>query len=251
MSRAVGTNRLRPFAVDRVYSAIRRKAIPPGVRTAVEIVADRMLLQAFVERLALDLVLDVGAHNGDYALTLRRLGYSGPICCFEPNPEAFAEMSRRFSRDPGWSGRNVALGACAGVRRLHVPRLNNLASFLESLDQAENTREVDVRIETLDDVLAGLLESTGARRVLLKTDTQGYDLEVIRGGERVFEHVVGLQCEISVVPIYEGMPHYLEVLGYLEDRGFELVNLCTAYRKPESLRIVEYDCLMARRGEVR
>ena len=51
--------------------------------------------------------------------------------------------------------------------------------------------------------------------MLLKTDTQGWDLEVIEGAAGCLERVVALQVELSVRPIYEGSPGWLEVLARL------------------------------------
>jgi hypothetical protein len=62
----------------------------------------------------------------------------------------------------------------------------------------------------------------------LKIDTQGYDLEVLKGAENTLQSIRALQLEASVRPIYEGMPGFREVLDYLMSRGFALsaMSLC-------------------------
>ena len=61
---------------------------------------------------------------------------------------------------------------------------------------------------------------------------------------------MGLQSEISVIPLYDGMPHYTESLMRYEQFGFELTNLFVVSRTRDG-RVVEYDCVMARPGELR
>ncbi|PYP71943.1 MAG: hypothetical protein DMD41_10655 [Gemmatimonadetes bacterium] len=55
-----------------------------------------------------------------------------------------------------------------------------------------------------------------------------------------------LQSEISVNPIYEGMPNYLETLAFDESLGFTLMTLFPVGRTGYG-NIIEYDCLMGRK----
>jgi len=68
----------------------------------------------------------------------------------------------------------------------------------------------------------------------------------VKGAKEILPHVMLLQSEISVDPIYEGMPHYLEALAFYEALGFTLMTLFPVARTRAYGNIVEYDCLMAR-----
>ena len=55
----------------------------------------------------IDLLLDVGANEGQYALRMRRAGFQGRIVSFEPLSDAFAALERRAAatragRLAGW-----------------------------------------------------------------------------------------------------------------------------------------------------
>ena len=69
-----------------------------------------------------------------------------------------------------------------------------------------------------DEVIAGV----NSPRLFLKMDTQGYDLEVVRGALGSLPRVLGLLSEIAAEPAYEGMPLYLELLEVYELPGFRL-----------------------------
>ena len=84
--------------------------------------------------------------------------------------------------------------------------------------------------------------------MFLKVDTQGYDVEVIKGaGERIAE-IRGLLSELSVIPIYQNMPHYLDALRFYEELGFRLHSLHVVSRVGNAIgdEVVEYDAPMLR-----
>jgi hypothetical protein len=101
-------------------------------------------------------------------------------------------------------------------------------------------------MKRLDSMIDTVLEGITAPRIFLKIDTQGYDLEVVKGAAGCIDRISGLQSEIAVTPVYENMPNYLKSLSYYESLGFDLMNLFTVTRTTGYESILEYDCLMAR-----
>src|SRR5262249_47267521 len=68
----------------------------------------------------------------------------------------------------------------------------------------------------------------GIQRIdLLKSDTQGFELEVLKGASRMIErnliHLIYL--EMNFARLYDRIPRFDVLLGFLLDRGFELVAL--------------------------
>jgi FkbM family methyltransferase len=224
---------------------------PPGDLAnplPVELAAHRLLTRALLERLRIDCVVDVGAHRGEFAGGLRNGGYRGAIVSFEPVAASFAALEARAAGDPAWDTRRLALGAAPGRARMRVARETNFSSFLAptrfSVDLfggSEVEREEEVEVARLDAALAGL----DAERVLLKTDTQGSDLEVIAGAGPLLDRVVALQVELSLRPLYEGATGWRDALGELDALGFRPAHLTTVARDA-GLGIVELDCLLVR-----
>ncbi|MEM6325518.1 MAG: FkbM family methyltransferase [Bacteroidota bacterium] len=201
-----------------------------------------------------DLVLDVGANRGQFGRDVRaRAGYTGEMHSFEPLPAAFKALRERVQGDAAWTAHPFALGAEAGEAELQMPGSAVLSSFLApapmlqqmgGLDEPPRTETVQVC--RLDDVFNKVAHAEG-RRILLKMDTQGFDLQVFAGAGDVLESVVVLQSEISVVPIYEEMPPLTESLRTYTDAGFRLSGLypITTLDK-RALTICEFDALFAR-----
>lgn len=203
-----------------------------------------------------DLVLDVGANVGQYASALRRAGYAGRIVSFEPVAEPFAELARAAADDPLWEVRHHALGAEDGTAEINTTP-GTMSSMLSASDFGRDwsdrlgeTRTESIEIRRLDSVMD---ELTGGRasRAYLKLDTQGFDLEVFRGGGDALRQVVAMQSEVACLAIYDGMPRLQEQLTAYEAEGFETVGMYPVSRDPKSLRIIEFDLLMVRADQVR
>src|SRR5713226_10094851 len=89
-------------------------------------------------------------------------------------------------------------------------------------------------------------ERIGFRRPYLKLDTQGYDLEVLRGSVHTLRSIAGLQSEASVIGIYRQMPDFTETIAQLKAYGFDLTGMY-AVARDASLRLVEFDCVTINR----
>ena len=79
-------------------------------------------------------IIDVGANSGQYALEMRRYGYSGKIISFEPLVDAFRVLSKNSSSDDKWEVNNFALGEVGGNAFINVAGNSFSSSILDMLD---------------------------------------------------------------------------------------------------------------------
>ncbi len=202
--------------------------------------------------LQIDCVLDVGANIGQYRDFLRsKVHYTGPILSFEPIARDVSILRERCAQDANWFVEGYALGPERGQMPLNVARSDQFSSFLEpdntrtpafaSLNDVAHSEMVDVY--PLNEVFSELQQRIGFRHPYLKLDTQGYDLEVLRGATAVLPAICALQTEASVIAIYRNMPDYKKTIGLLNECGFELTGLYPVSRD-ECLRVIELDCVM-------
>jgi FkbM family methyltransferase len=206
---------------------------------------------------AANCVLDVGANVGQFARSLRADGYRGRIVSFEPVARAFMRLQEAAADDPAWDVYPYALGRESGTAEIHAdPR--TLSSLLPPSDfgrqrQERLSHQVTELIEVrrLEDVFEEVTAGLDAPRPYLKMDTQGFDLEVFAGAGRVLEHVVGMQSEVSCVPLYDGMPRLPEQLATYEAAGFETAGMYQVSRERATLRVIEFDLVMVRPSAVR
>jgi len=234
---------------DFVYRGISNigAALTPRAYSANLALASH-LRELFAE-LQITCVFDVGANEGQYRNFLRRrCGYTGEILSFEPARQTFAVLQNKAARDPQWKVFNYALGAADSASVLNVMQDTKLSSFLEP--QASGYHDLDVGnavdhretvvVRRLDGLMQEMSSKHDLSRVYLKIDTQGHDLEVMKGLGKEAERVAALQSEISVRPIYRGMPNYLESIQTLKALGFELTGLFPV-NHDELFRVLEFD----------
>jgi FkbM family methyltransferase len=212
----------------------------------------RVQLPALFEMYGVDCVIDVGAHEGEYAQRLRSGGYEGQIVSFEPVPRAFEELERHAAGHAGWSAHRLALGREDGTTTMNVVP-GTLSSILPATKfgagrypRLQEPEEIEVEVRRLDRVLEEVLDGLDERRPFLKLDTQGYDLDVFAGTGDAIDRFVGMQSELALMEIYKGMPRMQEALAAYEDAGFEIAALYPVSRQTRTARVLEYDCVMVR-----
>jgi FkbM family methyltransferase len=185
--------------------------------------ADRRarLLRAY----GIDLVLDVGANAGQYASALREAGYEGRIASFEPLTEPYRVLAAASAQDAGWDSRQLALGARSGIARVNVSEDTRNSSVLgvgerhlRAVPDSRRLGSESVGIERLDALWPRIAD--GAQRPYLKIDTQGYELEVLRGARAVLGALVLVEAELSLLPTYESGPLFEHVVAFLGGHGF-------------------------------
>jgi len=220
----------------------------PFPEAAMDRFVELTRLKRLLEALDVNCVIDVGANTGQFAEEVRGIGFRGLIVSFEPLQQEFAELSKRFRHDDQWRGFPHALGSVASQMTINVvPGLTVLSSLLELRHAPPRMQTQSVEVKRLDAIFESALAGVRDPRVLLKMDTQGYDLNVFEGTRACLEHIVALQSELSVAPLYQGMPHYLDALKTYEHAGFSLYHLAVVTRTPED-SIQELNCLMRRNG---
>lgn len=210
-------------------------------------------LEAFLwvqlSHLEVDCVIDVGGHRGEYGLFLRSLGYTGPIVSVEPSSDSRRFLEEVAAEDPNWRVVPYALGDVSGSATLNLTASSDMTSIrtpnkrgiLEFSASVVDTEMVEVC--RLDDVFDDLVR--GAERVYLKMDTQGYDINVFRGLGNARDRVVALQTEISIQPLYDDQPDYLNVISEIANEGYAPSGMFIVTRDKSS-RLIEMDAVMVR-----
>ena len=212
-------------------------------------------LQYMLRRLAIDCVIDVGANRGHYVRLIRQIGYAGDVRSFEPLDEHIQAMSSEFAQDRLWKAFGYGLGSTRRSATIHVHALDELSSTLPLTEEAVRRigsmalaqPDRTIQIEALRDVLPTILPDFERRNIFLKVDTQGTDLDVLRGAGDLIRHVAGVQIEVSLVPNYSGQPTMCEALSELARMGFHPTGFFPVPGNvTPSGALVEMDCVARR-----
>ena len=228
------------FPIGRLHDLLRRVGFE-----VIPLPAKRLLASSP------DVLLDVGANLGQFASESRQRGFTGRIVSFEPLPDVFAHLAQAARPDPGWTVRNEALGAQAGSFTMHVANADASSSLRAPSDRMgefadflafDTTTEVTVR--RLDDVFDEVCRP--GERVVMKVDTQGFEREVLEGGQASLDQIEAVQLELSLLPLYQGEAPIEVVLAWMRARGFVPTYLAPAYVERPSRRWLQADVLFVR-----
>ncbi len=202
--------------------------LPPGTVTGADLAHDLAALLPHDGPVC----LDVGANEGQTIALLQRTLTNPRIQAFEPSAKTFRSLeSKAGSFAPGVSLYNFAFGDRECSRELIRYSTSELSSFL-ALDADHENRFRDVPVESREMVRVRTVDGFAAEERLavidlLKVDTQGTDLLVLRGAATslssgLVRHVL---VELNFVRMYEGQNDALDLLHFLKQRGLHLVDL--------------------------
>ena len=99
-----------------------------------------------------------------------------------------------------------------------------------SAPEARYVADERVEVATLDDLVQPQLSDAAA--VFTKMDVQGYELQVLAGGEATLARSTLVQLEMSLLPLYETAPSYREILDFMAQHGFRLVGIEPGFASP-------------------
>lgn len=213
-------------------------------------------LEKVLREYDINMVVDVGANYGQFARSLRKIGYRGPIYSFEPVSECFAHLEKIARRQPDWHIYRLGVGSDRAVMDIHVSTSTDLSSLLphnafgqERFQKISVKDRETIQIDTLDSILADVLRAPDIR-MLLKTDTQGFDLQVFEGIREYRDRLNAILCEVSFLPIYDGMPSFDTSINTFVDAGFSVSGLYPVTRNKD-LSLIEMDCILVNRSRHR
>lgn len=148
------------------------------------------------------LFVDVGANCGNYINLLKELHPNASLVAFEPNPKTYKILEKRFT-DSNVITINKGLGNKESALKFYDRKDYDGSSshgslYRKVIEEFHKTEvvEMEVDIMTFD---AYALQNSICNVTLLKIDTEGHELEVLKGAQKFLknEGVDLLQIEFN------------------------------------------------------
>jgi len=200
-----------------------------------------------------NVVFDVGANSGQFTTGLRKAAYQGNIISFEPLSGPFSLLESKASNDPLWDCRQCALGDFDGTISINVAgnagasssALPMLKSHQDAFPPANYVGTEDVQIRRLDSIAPEFLRPTDL--CFLKIDVQGFEKQVLAGGQSTLnDGCVGMQLELSIVPLYEGGLLIRDAFDIAYSMGFTLTGLLPGFTDMRNGQMLQADGIFFR-----
>ena len=192
------------------------------------------LITRCIKKFQIDCFWDVGANIGQTGESIRKHGYTGNILSFEPQEEAYKKLLKNSFNDQKWKiYEKCGLGQ-NGFKKINISKNSVSSSFLEMENlhidknpESKFIKKEEVKIISLSEVFNK--EKNSFKKNFLKIDTQGYEKEVLDSGENILDNFIGISCEISVQPLYKNEAKFLDIINYLNTKGFEIYSVHNSY----------------------
>jgi FkbM family methyltransferase len=131
-------------------------------------------------------IFDVGANVGNYAKKLRTSNLEATIFCFEPHPVNFDKLHQNMA-NLNIKMLNVGVGSAEGKLKLYdyadEDGSSHASLYKDVIETIHKRRSVEHEVEVI--ALDDFVVKNGIDRVnLLKIDTEGHEMSVLRGFER-------------------------------------------------------------------
>jgi FkbM family methyltransferase len=171
-------------------------------------------------------ILDVGANVGFLTWQLTKTFKNAIIYSLEPDPVAFQVLETRQSKNPRVRIFPIAASDREGELAFVQRQTSCTSSLLGSTraGEADGDKSVKVKATTLDQFC---VEQSLRHIDLLKIDTEGADLQVLRGAAGMFQRgsIDVVMAEALFIPTYDGQAMFDEIAAFLRHHGFCIFNV--------------------------
>jgi len=166
-------------------------------------------------------VVHVGAHKGqevqDYLNTFGNL----EINLFEPQPNIFNSLKNIYGDHKNIYLYNFALGSKKKYSKMYISDNEGQSSSLlkpkKHLDEHPEIQFIgeskNIEIRVLDELNISNID-------LINIDTQGYELEVLKGAKKALQEIKYILIEVNKDELYEGCPHINDIDTFLKSYNF-------------------------------
>jgi len=185
------------------------------------------------------ILFDVGANLGQTTLEFADTFSKSSIYSFEPDPETFSKLTEQTKLLTNVSAYNLGFGSQQEELQMNINRntggnsilaVSNTIKKFTSGHWTETIGQRKVEINTLNSFCQMHKISSID---ILKIDTQGYELKIIEGGDKVvsaaFTKVIFI--EVLFVELYKDQAYFTDIYKILTERGFKLVGFYNTFRK--------------------
>ena len=181
------------------------------------------------QNLQIDTVYDIGACTGTWTSQVKQsVLINSNFFLFEGNPAYTDILSNK--------GNFVHMGVLSNPGRDSVSFYNGSDTgdsyYKETTKHYENKEAITLPCRTLDSVISEFNLPTPN---LLKIDTQGSELDILKGATSIINNVELVYLECPIIQYNEGAPSIGEYINYMKEKRFVPYDVLEIHRSEEVL----------------
>jgi FkbM family methyltransferase len=201
--------------------------------------SDTLLRHLAVIGLSPRLIFDIGAYEGTFIAACKALFPAAACWAFEPNPAKHAVLSSRADRVFPELLSDTAGELAYWEAEIAEQSGNSIFREHTNLPFRPTRRQA----VTIDSLVGGAVPD------LVKLDTQGSELAILKGGSASICQAECVILEVSFRRYNDRAPLFPEVMGFMAARGYQLIDMEDALRVGGIL--IQSNALFLKRGSPR
>jgi FkbM family methyltransferase len=162
-------------------------------------------------------ILDIGANVGEFSLFCKRIWPSADILMIEGNDNCEDDLIRT-----NLPYKIALLGNINKKVNFYINKENMKCTgssyYKEVTHHYDDTIIIEKDLVRLDDITSDKFD-------IIKIDTQGSELDIIKGGLNVIKNAKYVILEVATKQYNQGSPLFDEVVSYMESIGFKNQNI--------------------------
>lgn len=190
------------------------------------------------------LVLDIGAYEGTWAESFLTIFPEAKILMLEGQESKKTILQQKSEVNKQLDFRIALLGSAEQEVEFNI--YETASSVLKENNETGAKTETRTLI-TLDQLS---INTPFAQPDLIKIDTQGYELEILKGAEKTMQLAQFILLEVSLIDIYKNCPMVAEVMAFMQAKGFVLYDICSLMRRPFDKALYQSDFLFIKEASM-
>ena len=188
----------------------------------------------FLQNKSIKTIIDIGAHKGEFAQNALQIKSVNKIIAFEPQKKIFGLLKEKFSDNDKVVLNNFALSEKVEKRMMKINKMTATSTlnheinndslyfkFKSFLLYQKNSiiDEEEIDTTTFD---AFFNEEIFNENTLLKIDTEGYELKVLKGSNQKIKEIKYVLIENQFSRMYKNV-NFKDCHQFLESKNFRLL----------------------------
>ncbi|ABW66337.1 FkbM family methyltransferase [Desulfosudis oleivorans] len=230
----------------RTVNMVNRILKPVGAKI-ISRQADDFNINSAIERIhdhgiRIDSVVDIGGSNGTWSLKAMKVFPAASFVAIEPLVERKEELLRLVRRFPKFSFELCAAGETDGDTATLTIAQDLDGSTING--HGGETRRVPVR--TIDAIVA---KHNLSGSFLLKFDTHGYELPILKGAKQTLEKTSVIIMEVYNFQISQNALRFHKMCAHMENLGFRCYDMADPMLRDHDKALWQMDLFFCRKDE--
>lgn len=185
-------------------------------------------------------ILDIGAYEGEWTKMIKKIYPNCNVLMVEPLPDKKVKLNELCKIFNGSVNFLSTLLSSKDDQLLNFHPNETASSVLDEHNK-NSDNNILLRTKTVDSIANGQIFD------LIKLDTQGFEIEILKGADKTIINTEVILMEISLIDIHRNVPLIKDVLDFMDSYDFQLYDICSFIRRPLDRALWQIDGIFVKK----